>query len=97
MTYLCMHRLREQKLTRALLTTESEHLRDWRGVSASAAAAAGHQREGLERGKRVQRRLLGRHVEVGAAAQARGVGCSVGVEHERCRVPAGAASNISAG
>ena len=99
MTYLCMHRLRrEQKLTQALFTTESEHLRDWRGDSASAAAAAaadGHQREGLERGKRVQRdkiRLLGRNVEVGAAAQARGVGCSVGVEHERGRVPAGAAS-----
>jgi hypothetical protein len=79
MTYLCVHRLRrERKLKQALFTTEAVHLCDWRGVSASAAAAAaaaadGHQREGLERGKRVQRRLLGRHVEVGAAAQARGL------------------------
>ena len=61
----------QEELTRALFTTESEQLHRWRG--ASAAAAAGQQREGLERGERLQRRLLGRHVEVGAAAQARGL------------------------
>ena len=64
-------------------------------ASAAAAAAAVQQRERLERCECLQRLLPGGHVEVGAASQTRRVGCSVGVEHERCWIPAGGARDAT--
>ena len=90
-------------LTRGCEAAAAARLRLWSvpaAATATAAAAAVQQREGLERCERLQRLLPGGHVEVGAAAQTRGVGCRVGVEHERCWIPArGArdATNIQCG
>ena len=58
-------------------------------IVAAATAAAVQQREGLECGECLQRLLPGGHVEVRAATQTQRVGGSVGVEHERCRIPEG--------